>query len=81
MNININMNKSLKIMLTKMYARQKNDNFIDWLDKASDDITNKDIVNEFLIEITNSLKKKNYEINDVNQFKNEIASYIYTESI
>jgi len=74
------MNSKLKNSLTKMYKKQANDNFIKWLDKNVDDTTNKNVVNEFLIDIKNSLKKNGYKINDENQFKNEIATYIYKES-
>tara|TARA_B100000795_G_scaffold64530_1_gene43618 strand:+ start:384 stop:611 length:228 start_codon:yes stop_codon:yes gene_type:complete len=74
------MNSKLKNSLTKMYKKQANDNFIEWLDKNVDDTTNKNVVNEFLIDIKNSLKKNGYKINDENQFKNEIATYIYKES-
>jgi hypothetical protein len=81
-NIIFIMNKNLANNLKRLYKKQKNDKFNEWLNKCVDsDLFNKDVVNEFIIEITNLLKKKGYEINDKNQFKNAIATYIYLESI
>ena len=75
------MNKNLAINLKKTYAKRKNEQFNKWLDKkVDDDLFNKDVVNEFIIEITDLLNKKGYQINNQNQFKNEIATYIYLES-
>ena len=76
------MNKNLAKNLKILYKKQKNDKFNEWLNKCVDcNLFNKDVVNEFIIEITNLLKKKGYEINDKNQFKNSIATYIYLESV
>ena len=76
------MNKNLAYNLKKLYKKQKNDKFKEWLNKRVDcELFNKDVVNEFIIEIANLLKTKGYQINDENQFKNEIATYIYLESI
>jgi len=75
------MNKNLSNNLKKLYKKQKNDRFIKWLNtEVDDDLINKDIVIEFITEITESLKKRGYEINNENRFKNEIAEYIYLES-
>ena len=75
------MNKNLSNNLKKLYKKQKNDRFIKWLNTdVDDDLINKDIVIEFITEITESLKKRGYEINNENRFKNEIAEYIYLES-
>ena len=75
------MNKNLSNNLNKLYKKQKNDRFIKWLNtEVDDDLINKDIVIEFITEITESLKKRGYEINNENRFKNEIAEYIYLES-
>ena len=80
-NILIIMNKNLAINLKKTYEKRKNEQFNKWLDKkVDDDLFNKDVVNEFIIEITDLLNKKGYQINNQNQFKNEIATYIYLES-
>lgn len=75
------MNKNLYNNLNKLYKKRKVDAFIGWLNKkVDDDLLNKDIVNEFITEITISLKKSGYEINNENRFKNEITEYIYLES-
>ena len=75
------MNKNLYNNLNKLYKKRKSDTFIAWLNKkVDDDLLNKDIVTEFITEITISLKKSGYEINNENRFKNEIAEYIYLES-
>lgn len=75
------MNKNLSNNLKKLYKKQKNDRFIKWLNtEVDDDLINKDIVIGFITEITESLKKIGYEINNENRFKNEIAEYIYLES-
>ena len=80
-NIIFIINKNLSNNLKKLYKKQKNDRFIKWLNTdVDDDLINKDIVIEFITEITESLKKRGYEINNENRFKNEIAEYIYLES-
>ena len=59
----------------------RNNIFNDWLNKNIEpNKTNKDIVYEMLGEISLILNSYGYKIKDKKQFKNEIASYIYSES-
>ena len=60
----------------------KNELFNKWLNKNIEpNKTNKDVVYEMLGEISLMLVSYGYKIKDTKQFKNEIASYIYSESI
>ncbi len=64
--------------------REKNE----WLEKnikysensADENLKYKDVIHEYLVDITLLLEKKNYRIRDKKQFKDEITSYIYKES-
>ena len=64
--------------------REKNE----WLEKnikysensADENLKYKDVVHEYLVDITLLLERKNYQIRDKKQFKDEITSYIYKES-
>ena len=59
----------------------KNNIFNDWLNKNIEpNKTNKDVVYEMLGEIYLILNSYGYKIKDTKQFKNELASYIYSES-
>jgi len=80
-NIIIIMNTNLSNNLRNLYKKQKNDRFQEWLNKeVDDDLFNRDVVSEFINEINDLLEVSGYKINNENQFKNEIAEYIYTES-
>lgn len=81
-NINIIiMNTNLSNNLRNLYKKQKNDRFQEWLNReVDDDLFNRDVVSEFINEINDLLEVSGYKINNENQFKNEIAEYIYTES-
>jgi|TARA_B110000208_G_C11441191_1_gene310885 hypothetical protein len=75
------MNTNLSNNLRNLYKKQKNDRFQEWLNKeVDDDLFNRDVVSEFINEINDLLEVSGYKINNENQFKNEIAEYIYTES-
>jgi signal recognition particle GTPase len=75
------MNKNLANNLKRSYKKRKTERFFEWLNKeVDDDLFNRDIITEFINEITSSLRKNGYEINNENIFKNEIAEYIYLES-
>jgi signal recognition particle GTPase len=75
------MNKNLANNLKRSYKKRKTERFFEWLNKeVDDDLFNRDIITEFINEITDSLRKNGYEINNENIFKNEIAEYIYLES-
>ena len=66
---------------SSLREKQKNDIFNEWLDKNIEpDKTNKEIVYEMIGEISLMLDDYGYKIKDRKQFKNEIASYIYSES-
>jgi|TARA_B110000977_G_C10904119_1_gene426559 hypothetical protein len=75
------MNTNLSNNLRNLYKKQKNDRFQEWLNReVDDDLFNRDVVSEFINEINDLLEVSGYKINNENQFKNEIAEYIYTES-
>lgn len=66
---------------SSLREKQKNDIFNEWLDKNIEpNKTNKEIVYEMIGEISLMLDDYGYKIKDRKQFKNEIASYIYSES-
>ena len=68
--------------LKELYEKRKNDHFQSWLNKdIYDNKKNKDVVFEMANEINIILKSENYKIKNQKQFKNELASYIYRESI
>jgi len=55
--------------------------FNDWInDNIEPNKKNKDVVYEMLGEISSILNYYGYKIKDTKQFKNELASYIYSES-
>jgi hypothetical protein len=66
--------------LNKLLLKQKNDRFLDWLNTdIGDDTKNKDVVYELIGEITSLLNDE--KIDNLNQFKNDLACYVYTDSI
>lgn len=61
--------------------KYRNENFNKWLNKNIEpNKTNKEVVYEMLGEISLMLDSYGYKIKDTKQFKNELASYIYSES-
>jgi hypothetical protein len=67
--------------INELRLKHKNDNFINWLNKNIEpNVTNKDVVYEMIGEIYLLLDDYGYIIHNKKQFKNEIATYIYTES-
>lgn len=61
--------------------KYRNEIFNKWLNKNIEpNKTNKDVVYEMLGEISLMLDSYGYKIKDTKQFKNELASYIYSES-
>ena len=67
---------------SSLREKQRNDIFNVWLDKNIEpNKTNKDVVYEMIGEISLMLDEYGYKIKDRKQFKNELASYIYSESI
>ena len=71
--------------LNKRRAVQKKNN---WLEKnlkysensPDENLKYKDVIVEYLSEITILLTGKNYKIKDTKQFKDDITSFIYNES-
>ena len=62
--------------------KSKNDIFNEWLDKTIEpNKTNKDVLYEIIGEITLILNDYGYKIKEKKQFKNEIAYYVYSESV
>jgi hypothetical protein len=76
--------EKLLYQLKELRKKQQNDNFHNWLNKKVEDsqdaFTNKDVVKNYIYELTEFLKYNNYKIKDSKQFKDEIASYIYNNS-
>ena len=56
--------------------------FNDWLNKnVENDKKNSDIIFEIIGDISELLYLNNYKIKNKKQFKDEIASYVYRDSI
>ena len=56
--------------------------FNDWLNKnVENDKKNSDIILEIIGDISELLYLNNYKIKNKKQFKDEIASYVYRDSI
>ena len=76
--------EKLIYQLQELKQKQRNDDFHSWLNKKIEDsnnaFTNKDIIKNYIYELTEFLKFNNYKIKDSKQFKDEIASYIYNNS-
>lgn len=67
--------------ILSLQEKHKNDMFNDWInDNIEPNKKNKDVVCEMLGEISSILNYYGYKIKDTKQFKNELASYIYSES-
>lgn len=86
------MQKKLLVTLDNSRIKHKNDVFLQWLDKIvidnrlrdgfdkTDVVSNKDIVNEMLMDIDSLLNKHDYKIKDTKAFRNETATYVYNET-
>ena len=76
--------ENLIYKLQELRGKQRNDDFHTWLNKkvdsCDDAFTNKDIIKNYIYELTDFLKFNNYKIKNDKQFKDEIASYIYNNS-
>ena len=65
--------------INTLLLKQKNDRFLDWLNTdIGDDTKNKDVIYELIGEITCLLNDD--KIDNLNQFKNDLACYVYRES-
>lgn len=75
---------SLDQLNKKQRIREKNE----WLNKnlkysensPDENLKYKDVIAEYVSEITILLTGKNYKIKDTKQFKDDITSFIYNES-
>tara|TARA_B100001142_G_scaffold288726_1_gene305067 strand:- start:1483 stop:1734 length:252 start_codon:yes stop_codon:yes gene_type:complete len=79
-----NLYYSLDQLNKKQRIREKNE----WLNKnlkysensPDENLKYKDVITEYVSEITILLTGKNYKIKDTKQFKDDITSFIYNES-
>ena len=79
-----NLYYSLDQLNKKQRIREKNE----WLNKnlkysensPDENLKYKDVIAEYVSEITILLTGKNYKIKDTKQFKDDITSFIYNES-
>lgn len=68
--------------LYELSEKRKHEHFQSWLNKdIYGNKKNKDVVFEMMNEINMILQSKNYKIKNQKQFKNELASFIYRDSI
>lgn len=82
------MSANLYYKLSQLRKKQREREKYEWLDKkikysegsADENLKYIDVIHEYLVDITVLLEKKNYKIRDEKQFKDEIISYIYSES-
>jgi len=66
----------------ELQLRWERRDFNNWLNtEIEHDKKISDIIYEILGDISNLLDNNNYEIKNKKQFKDELASYIYTDSI
>ena len=73
--------KMLHQKLNIIKKEEKEKKFYMWLNEINDDgISNQDIINNMIKDILNSISK-NYEFDNLKLFKDQIASYIYYNSI
>jgi hypothetical protein len=82
--MNSNLFYKLDQLNKKQHIREKNE----WLEKnlkysensPDEDLKHKDVITEYVTEITLLLTSKNYRITDSKQFKDDITSFIYNDS-
>jgi hypothetical protein len=82
--MNSNLFYKLDQLNKKQHIREKNE----WLEKnlkysensPDEDLKHKDVITEYVTEITLLLTSKNYRIKDSKQFKDDITSFIYNDS-
>jgi hypothetical protein len=82
------MSANLIYQLDQLQKRREAEKKYTWLEKnlkysensPDENLKYKDVIIEYLSEITLLLEKKNYRIRDKKQFKDDITSYIYNES-
>ena len=82
--MNSNLFYKLDQLNKKQHIREKNE----WLEKnlkysensPDEDLNPKDVITEYVTEITLLLTSKNYRIKDSKQFKDDITSFIYNDS-
>lgn len=82
------MNSKLLNKLEQVNKRQRIREKNEWLEKhlkysegsPDEHLKHKDVITEYLSEITHILRSKNYKITNPKQFKDDITSFIYNES-
>ena len=67
--------------LRKIRQRQRKQDFQDWLEKTTfDNFRIRDILIQMVFDVKKEIKLAGFEINDENQLKNNIATFIYNNS-
>ena len=67
--------------LRKNRQRQRKKDFQNWLEKTTfDDFRIRDILMQMVLDVKKEIKLAGFEINDENQLKNNIATFIYNNS-
>ena len=82
------MSANLLYQLNELHKRRAVRKKQEWLEKnlkysensADENLKYKDVITEYLCDVTLLLEKYNYRIRDKKQFKDDITSYIYSES-
>tara|TARA_X000000368_G_C22721900_1_gene575677 strand:- start:243 stop:464 length:222 start_codon:yes stop_codon:yes gene_type:complete len=66
----------------ELNIKQRNDDFMEWINKNIEpEKKNKDVIYEMLGEVTMMLDAYGYKIKNKNKLKNDLAVYIYRDSI
>tara|TARA_B100001059_G_C17820611_1_gene578045 strand:+ start:1819 stop:2070 length:252 start_codon:yes stop_codon:yes gene_type:complete len=82
------MSANLLYQLNKLQKQRAIRKKQEWLEKnlkysensSDENLKYKDVIAEYLCDVTMLLEKNNYRIRDKKQFKDDITSYIYNES-
>ena len=73
--------KKLFKALYKNRRRQRKRDFQDWLEQTTfDDFRVRDILMQMVLDVKREIKLAGFEINDENELKNNIATFIYNNS-
>ena len=77
----INSKKSCLKPYIKIVERQRKRDFQDWLEQTTfDDFRVRDILMQMVLDVKREIKLAGFEINDENELKNNIATFIYNNS-
>ena len=78
---NYKFEKKLFKALYKNRRRQRKRDFQDWLEQTTfDDFCVRDILMQMVLDVKREIKLAGFEINDENELKNNIATFIYNNS-